>query len=136
MHIVLSSLMAALLGIHAFFGCCWHHGHRCAECTPSATQVAQPAKCCHHHQGTDEKQHGKQTPCKCFLECHGVCIYVPSQKVQLDSPELIVPLDFVAVLTAFSDMQQASTAPWEISRGPTAVSPPLRLHLLHQILLI
>jgi hypothetical protein len=65
-----------------------------------------------------------------------VCIYVPSQKVQLDSPELIVPLDFVAVLTAFSDMQQASTAPWEISRGPTAVSPPLRLHLLHQILLI
>ena len=136
MHAVLYSSMAALLGIHAFFGCCWHHAHRCEQCPPSATQVAQQPKCCHHHQGTDEKQNGKKTPCKCFLECYGVCAFLPSQKVQLDSPELIVPLDSVAVLPAFSDMQLLAASPWEVSRGPTAVSPPLRLHLLHQILLI
>lgn len=65
-----------------------------------------------------------------------MCTYLPSEKTVLNSSELVVPADMVAVPAAFSDVQLTAASLSGVSRGPTSVRPPLRLHLLHQILLI
>jgi len=132
MHAVLSSLTAALLFIHAAFGCCWHHVHRCAEHGDSLA-LAESANC-HHHGGCGEHQEPAQ-PCGCKIECGGSCAYLLPQKIRIDAPRSMSSVLLVAALLKLTDAPNVSAA-W-IANGDTAhkIAPAVRLHLLHQSML-
>lgn len=130
MQAFLNSLTAALLFIHTAFGCCWHHAHACGkDCSLSVL----PASCCRHHQHRgDSKQ--PERPCKCKVECEGTCTYIVPQKVKVEAPQWIT-MDLLAVLPSLADHQtEAASFRETISSLPDWV-PPLRTHLLHQVLL-
>jgi len=129
MQAFVASLTAALLVIHTVFGCCWHHVHHCEH----AAAAAQAAECCHHPQhGGDSKQPDK--PCNCKIECEGTCIYVVPQRVKVEVPQGIA-IDLVAVLPSFADRQIETAASWQAGWSLPDLAPPLRTHLLHQVLL-
>jgi len=133
MHAVLCKLMAALLFVHGAFGCCWHHAHAWEFRDGATASTAQHHHCCKHESPAD---HSQQPTKPCEQKCEGVCTYLPVQKVQVDSPDLTAPAEFLAItpMPAGSDLSVASF--WELGGGPVPLGPPLRLHLLHQILLI
>jgi hypothetical protein len=127
MQAFIASLTAALLFIHSVFGCCWHHAH----C--STVAVSESAHCCHHHQH-DSDSRPQQKPCKCTVECEGACIYVAPQKVKVEAPQWIT-IDVLAVLPSLASGQiEAASSREAVSSLPDLV-PPLRTHLLHQVLL-
>jgi len=130
MRAIFSSLVAASLLIHAAFGCCHHQAHRiaAAEDHVACSHGDHHDDCCEHHgQPSDEPCEGQH--------CHGVCNYLPVQKSQLDDLKVELPLDFVAMLPAACEVRVVA-----LHNGVCAVDsnagPPVRLHLLHQILLI
>jgi hypothetical protein len=65
----------------------------------------------------------------------GGCDYLPAQKVLLDAGQLQSPLD-AAVTAASIDLCLSPSPHLRQNGGGQAESPPVRLHLLHQILLI
>jgi hypothetical protein len=130
MHATLSSLTAGLVFIHAVFGCCWHHAHRCEEQAESALAVA--AHCCPKHEDDAAEQ---PSPCDCRVECGGSCTYLPPEKVRIDAPQLALGLE-VAVITPTAADAFMLPVSWSSSRaGPPNGAPPLRLHLVHQLML-
>lgn len=133
MHTFFTNLMAGLLFIHTVFGCCWHHAHSYAP--PEHAAIHKASHCCHHHEHSAGSKHD-ETPCQDRLECHGTCTYVAPQKVQIDSPVATASFELAAVLATNADGLIAPEVPhgWELL--PNATQPPLRIHLLHQILLI
>jgi hypothetical protein len=132
MQAFIASLMAAVLFIHTIFGCCWHHAHACEHSPPIA--ISQPAQCCHHHHnGSDSKQ--QHTPCRCNVDCEGACTYVVPQKVKVEAPQHIA-IDMAAVLPSLAGESVEVTAAWKALSSPNHLAPPLRAHLLHQVLLI
>lgn len=138
MHAVFSNLMASALFIHAVLGCCWHHAHVCVRCDGTSDGVSQPVACCKCRQGEGENRPGQQPdgPCKCRLECRGVCTFLPVQKMRIESSQLVVPFDFASILPALASSQAASARWAKLVGDPAELEAPLRLHLLHQILLI
>ena len=135
MRLFVSNLTAAMLLIHSLIGCCWHHGHACAE---RQETVAIHADCCHDHDG--ESHDDNEAPARhhnCELKCQGVCTYLPTQKIVIDAQQLLNSIDYVAVVLATANSYSASAASfWERSRVTRASKPPLRLHLLHQVILV
>jgi len=129
MQAFVSIVTAALLFIHTVVGCCWHHAHGCDRI--SAVAVSQPAKCCHHHQHSGESNQ-PQKPCK--ADCEGGCIYVVPQKLTVEAPQW-ASFDVLAVLPSLADHRIDASATWELGWSPPDVVPPLRTHLLHQVLL-
>lgn len=134
MQVVLSNLMAAVLFIHAVLGCCRHPSLACASCNDPTAQASRAASCCKQHRSENGQGEQRQAPCKCKVECRGVCTYLPPQKTQLDCQPALLPFDLLALNPAST--AGPSALPWEVLRGSLALEPPLRLHLLHQILLI
>jgi hypothetical protein len=131
MQAFLASLTAALLFIHAIFGCCWHHTHRCGH--DSTAPFCQPATGCQHHQHDNDGTQ-QEKPCGCKVECEGTCIYVLPQKVKVEAPQAI-SFDFLAVLPSLANHPIGTAASWEAGWSPPDFVPPLRTHLLHQVLL-
>jgi len=131
MHGVLTSLTAVVLFIHTVFGCCWHHAH-CFE-HGSTVAVNQPLKCCRHHQhSSDSKQ--QEEPCKGNVECKGTCIYVVPQKVKVEAPQWVA-VDLLAVLPLLADQAIGTAGSCEAGWSSPDLVPPVRTHLLHQVLL-
>ena len=121
-----ATLMSAFLLAHALLGCCWHHEHGCA--THGA--VAHSDECCNYG---DCPTHDSG-PCNCRIECGSVCVYISLEKTVVDcSP---VMLDVVALNPTLPGNHSAKLLSWELASGLAASAPPLRLHLLHQILVI
>ena len=135
MQAVLPNLLAALLLLHAAFGCCWHHTHHYLGCEGTSQTAATPVACCQHD--CDETQQDRPLePCRCNVECHGVCTYLPTQKVFIDGPQLVIPFDGVACLFSSTQANLAAAANGEAVCDPVSSEPRLRIHLLHQIMLI
>jgi hypothetical protein len=132
---ITSSLMSVLLVIHAMLGCCWHHAHACVGQEASAQPTAHGSSCCQHHD-CPQRQEQPAAPCGCKIECQGVCIYLPTQKVLIDNSPLAVAFEFAAVDRTLDGSHVPTAISWEVASGAIASSPPLRLHLMHQILLI
>jgi hypothetical protein len=137
MRALFSSLVACALLMHAAVGCGWHHKHDAIG--DNAVAVADSAsECCHHsHHEGDHQEHGQpsQAPCDGHSHCQGLCNYLPVQKPQLDQSSVQLLPDFAVIAPATSKLHVESLTSfaraWE-----SASEPPLRLHLLHQILLI
>lgn len=131
MQSILSNLLAALLVIHACFGCCRQVvagvGIQ-ACCAPAVDRV----NCCDNGDSPDCPS-DSPTEAPTQSTCQGTCIYVashdddvmdlsPAELVACASIELSIAVPhFSVVLRHSPDLDTA---------------PPLRLHLLHQILLI
>jgi hypothetical protein len=126
MHAYVASLMAVLLAVHAAVGCCWHHAHAC-----ETVEVAKP--CCSHHQ---HEQKSQQQPCRCDVECEGLCQYVAPEKVRLDGPGFVGWLEFVAPGGTFADRSIVNGTWHGESWSPIDSGPPLRLNLLNSVWLI
>lgn len=136
MRAVSSSLMVGLLIIQAVSGWCWHPARNCTGLESSVAPVAWTIRCCDGDCEGAREREPSQDPCKCRLECSGVCTFVPPEKTQIDAPQLVVGFDHLAVSPALTDSQAVSAFWTEVARGRSELEPPLRLHLLHQILLI
>jgi hypothetical protein len=135
MHAFLSGLLASALFVHAIYGCCWHH----AQCTPTCNHAiactTTETECCDHSTAPAEGNQ-PQPPCDDQRDCQGVCNYLPSHKTQLDSPLDLAALDFPESLPANASAQLVAIRAAGEPCDPRVFEPPLRLHLLHQLLLI
>lgn len=129
-----SILMSVLLLIQAVSGWCWQPAHSGACVDGSLMSVRSAASCCDHcrHSDTDIPRQG---PGKCRMECSSVCTFLQPERTHVDSRSVTVPVGYAVVLTAI-----ASEFVHAFLIGLTSESaqmvPPLRLHLLHQLLLI
>lgn len=132
MHAFVSSLMIAVIGVQAVFGCCWHHAHFHLQCARPTALAAGTGHCCKHHHGGDSKP---AKPCEGKADCQGVASYLLPQKVRIDALQSIAPLDLVAVESGLGIAPAAIACFRNYSGEFTAGLPPLRLHLLHQSLL-
>ncbi len=130
MQAFLSSLTAGLLFIHTVFGCCWHHAHACENV---ASAAACETHCCHHHHQGGEKE-SEDKPCHCDEGCEGTCTYVAPQKVKVEAPD-IAALDLTVTPELLAGLRIEPANFWQAARLPLDLSPPLRVHLLHQVLL-
>ena len=133
MRAAFSSLVSASLLVHALFGCCWHHAQACAFFSAEPV-AAEPGDCCHH--GAAPSEHQSPSPCDKGTHCEGGCTYLPAPKSQVEMPRFLSPSDFVAILPVGTDAPFCAMRPAERSPKPHILEPPLRLHLLHQQLLI
>jgi hypothetical protein len=133
MRVVVSCIMAVLLLLQAVTGIC------CAckcDCPHAASSIAnpQPTHACCHCRNEQSKHVPAHVPCK-GSHCLGVCTYVQSSKVQIenvwhcaaiDSPDVsAISLQLLTLHSNRCDELLVNVA-----------EPPLRLHLLHQIILI
>ncbi len=128
------SLLSASLLAHAVLGCCRHDVEASGACV--ATSMAQLAanECCHRD---DIKPHenGQHEPCKDHPHCQGMCNYLPAQKPQIEECQLRWAFD-AAYSSELLECQQLVDSSWTVLRVDRGSHAPLRLHLLHQILLI
>lgn len=136
MHTILSSLMAAMLLIHAFVGCCRHAAHE-AGCRDTSAACAMHATGGCGHEGANHGDELPSAPCNCRLDCKSVCIYLPPEMVVLDPSELVRAFDVTFVGADWTDASLVQTqSSWSRARDPGTLAPAPRLHLLYQILLI
>ena len=133
-----SHFAASMLLIQALTGWCWHCPCACAPAAQSAADglpANEGCKCCEHErQGTSDR-HFPSAPDNGRLQCHGICVYVATEKAPIVGPDLVRASDMPALASSrllSTGVDQA----WEIAHEPLKSGPPLRLHLLHQIMLI
>lgn len=137
MQAFLANLTAAVLFMHAVFGCGWHHAHR--EIHP-ATEAATDACCQHQHDHCDH--HGDKGtptpnhPAPCCKHCGVSCAYNLPQKIQIDSQITANWMDLVVIPPAVTTGHISATVWLLLGDDERATAPPLRLHLLHQHLTI
>lgn len=136
MQAVLSNLMASLLLIQAVTGWCWHAPNDCANCAHSTVhRVARTCSCrdqckpCEHSEGSPAPGGSKG-------KCHGFCTYVAAQETRIDMSQATVSFNMAAIVLTELDRQLTSAIAWERACHLAVSEPPLRLHLLHQLLLI
>ena len=127
MPTVVSSLMSGLLLLQTVSGWCYERTH---TATPAN---AHSVHCCGHDE-CDTRGKPKD-PCESDEKCHGVCVFTAPSGPHLDLLQHSLahcvwtverPIDSEFAHGTFHD-PQANLAHLE---------PPLRLHLLHQILLV
>jgi hypothetical protein len=132
MHGFIHHLALALVLFHMTAGCCLHHAH--AECLAGCQDSPHWSGCCSededHHPCPAEKPHRHSTECD-----GGECVFVVPETDSL--VKLIGP--FHPLVAVFADRSGAT--PTAMARLlPTWLepsrSPPLRLHLLNQVLLV
>lgn len=132
MRALLSILLAFLLLAQATFGLCWHKVDDCANCS------LRPAVCsgeCCENETDGLSSDNPAEPAGCRLECRGFCTFLPTQSIKVDTGNQLA-LDFVADIPSLVDGKLAPSRSWEHLFPDIDHAPPLRLHLLHQLLLI
>jgi hypothetical protein len=135
MRAALCNLMAALLLIQALTGwCCYHPCAPLASKTAEVTESHRPP-CCDDCDGENRPAPEPTVPCSC-QDCLGFCTYVPTEKAQVDCPQLVVPFDSLAFAPIPADSHLSGKFFGDLTNGPPVVERPLRLHLLYQIILI
>jgi hypothetical protein len=137
MQAVFSNLMAGLLLIQALTGWCDRSPHACASRCPDATDLVQAEDgCCRHDACPVGEDRSPADSCPSKGECHGICTYVPSQETRIDTSQVVLPDSFMAVMSATLDAEIASSLLLDALWHSAISEPPIRLHLLHQIILI
>jgi hypothetical protein len=130
MQSLISSLMTAVLLVHALLGCCRHHAHACV------IEAAQVSVACASHEGHShgapegsDQHDGHQH------ECGGnACVFVRAEGPQIAALAASWAIDPACT-------RQAGQFTAGLVRSTTRTDPhefagSVRLHLLHQILLI
>lgn len=134
MRLVISNLLAIVLLFQALTGVCCYHVCNCGQDALESKPAVESSHCCHSHCHDGQESDHQQAPSN-HQHCLGFCTYVAPPKVQVDCPllpSLSASSELCAVLT---QMAGSCTGHYELIAYPVA-EPPLRLHLLHQIILI
>jgi len=135
MHSFLSNLTAALLALHTVLGCCWHHAHACTrECgaTPSvqASDCRQDRHVDGHGPGCSEN-HGHHG----LHECQGsTCVYLGPTKLKSHESTAQPTLPAAACVSCGGPSTAAAEKRPFFAAGD--LTAPLRLHLVHHVLLL
>lgn len=136
MRKIVHSLTLLLVLYHTLVGCCWHHAHGEGQAT-RADSSHHVACCGHSHEGHDHGRDPSNPPDGNDSGCdHGPCVFlVPPTGDGVGMTDqvaagkgLCVDLFHGGILPA--DCCDISESP------PPSGGPPLRLHLVNQILLI
>lgn len=158
-------LVAAALTLHMLLGCCWHHAHESASvcCTREShngascdahDEIAElEADHDHHdgdcphdgddlaraedatHQDSDHEDGHHNKPGSQHESCGEKCSFVSASRVNVELDASVVALG------AFASVAEVAPANEFVVRrleawGASDAPPPIRLHLLHQLLLI
>lgn len=130
-----SHLTVAVLLAHAMLGCCWHHAHACGETHDHLAMSGwqHPSKGNDHHPagGPDRAHHGHGRD-----DCHGAkCSFVISAKDGADSSLFASCLFCVLTLPPADRVSVGGVLEPQFPAAGSLLLP-VRLHLLHQVLLI
>ena len=136
MQALIQILMAGVLLIQALTGWCDRSLHACISSGADAADVAQTDDCCGHETSPVSETDSPAGPCPSKSECHGVCTYVPTQEKQVDIAPKALPATFVSVESATTGADLGSSISLEALWRSAISEPPVRLHLMHQIILI
>ncbi len=135
MHKTVHTLTMLLMLYHVLVGCCWHHAH--AESPTSRADGSLNTACCGHDHGEHhDGQEPADRPHQQDGDCDdGMCFFVVPQAdggaelVDKPAPATGLCLDL--------HRQSRSSRGWPPNEAPPPSGiPPLRLHLVNQILLI
>jgi hypothetical protein len=146
---LVSHLVAVAVTLHTLLGCCWHHAHEPVatvaqvETAQSETKAPVPVKSCrcHRHQAREFAKQEQNRPTRqepvdrCPNTCGDKCVYVSTDRVQLDHPLILTSFDLTPAAPQ-SDLAMGLSISRYESDDATVDPPPLRLHLLYQLLLI
>ena len=137
MQSVLRQFAAGMLLIQALTGWCWHCPCACAPAQQSAAVVSDDGCCCCERENFDTPVHpGPTAPDKARLQCHGICVYVSPDQATIDGPHLVRACDVPVPAATWGLQLDGVGLAWAIAHEPLKSGPPLRLHLLHEIILI
>jgi hypothetical protein len=136
MQAVFSNLLAGLLLIQALTGWCDRSPLNCASSNADASSSIEDTACCQHDSCPAADTDSPADPCSGNGECHGICIYVSSPETRIDTTQMTLPIDFAAIVPASVDCHVVSSLALDSLWRSAISEPPLRLHLLHQIILI
>jgi hypothetical protein len=138
MQAFVSKLMAILVLSQAVSGWCCHRPCHCldgeaAESSADAFDGCGHSDCCHDDH--ESLILNASSHCQCH-ECQGFCTYVSGAKLQIARPHTAVGFDAALTTAAAAQTQLAATQWSQTTATRVHLGPPLRLHLLHQSLLI
>ena len=125
--------MAVWLVMQVMTGWCCRRP--CLEESHQAEAHVQKVACCCHDCDETTSPSLPTQPCHCN-ECHGFCTYLPPDRFSADELQLVGAFELIAASSA-GLTAQIDSADWFVTHcqySPTP--PPLKLHLLHQILVI
>jgi hypothetical protein len=144
-----STAVAVAVALHAVLGCCWHHVHAAeAVVGVEADHVEAVAHgCCHHCRHDDVAEHADEShalsddadrhdsephaPGPCTEKCDDVAV----GRAQTNDAKVRAAADFLPALDQ-PVLHPARTVSRFESADAAVDPPPLRLHLLLQLLLI
>lgn len=138
MHRLFAGIAATLLAVHSVLGCCGHHAH---ACPPECIQVELQCSC--EAQTTVAVHSGQQAPSAQPAHRHqgaehcraSACVFLTKTSEEsanwLGSARDGLLMQGPAILLPSSPTHAASSL---VQRSIDC--PPLRLHLLNQVLLI
>ncbi|HEY4232048.1 MAG TPA: hypothetical protein VGM76_01350 [Lacipirellulaceae bacterium] len=133
MQAFVSKLMVGLVLAQAISGWCCHRPCHCLDGEAADVCAELTAdECCHNDHSTLTLH--ASAHCQCH-ECLGFCTYVAAAKSQLVRPQTSFGFDLAAANPGLANTQ------WSVeqragNRESDQLGPPVRLHLLHQSLLI
>ena len=126
---LLRAIVASLLLAHSILGCCWHHAHECMGSLAAGSLSLD--ELAHRHSGADgERCDHSDHQHQCLGDR---CVYVRGDVSRISDSTATIASVFSPELPPTS-ADEALTS-WRISHERVA-AVPLRVHLLHQVLLI
>ena len=139
MNTVAAILTSVQLLVHTLGGCCWHHEHGAVptESLSLAIDLVAEDNCCLHRQNDqaetpgDEGEQRDGTPATCSEPS---CVFIKAGDVD----DLRQTSEFAALSVAAVESTAVATLDQSIGNYLLEhdLGPPLRLHALHQVLLI
>jgi hypothetical protein len=137
MRRLLSGLTAATLLVHALVGCCRHYEFCHTSGEPAECCESLADGCCHDEHAADCHHDERPfAPCDCKLQCMKLCVSLPPEKTLVAAGKSAPYIAIVPNVSATAVIQPSAGAFRESIRTSRASEPPLRLHLLHQIILV
>lgn len=147
MRAVISITVAVVVALHTVLGCCWHHAHEAAagviEREAASAEPVAKRSCGHghadeaksvahdsaEHDASEHDSHGS-----CPEPCDAKCDALALTRVQHDGVAALSVFAWVA--TVAQPVRSTAVLDAKAGRLDEQAPPPIRLHLLHQLLLI
>lgn len=143
MRSFISATIVVAIALHTVLGCCWHHSHESAEVVQAKTKSTDSAKTCRCHSRSKKRSQSperndsqrQESKKSCPIPCGEKCDTVALSRVQHDDATVVTLVSLLYTLDQSFLTPAVLTSHVEVDNGLVGI-PPLRLHLLHQLLLI
>jgi hypothetical protein len=126
--------MAALVLFQTATGLCCHRPCP-ADGKESLLEAAEAVSHCCHRGLSEQSEPSPEVPCE-HDECLGFCTYLAPEQFQIDSAQLLLSLDIVISPSIQEGIFAPRLAMILSQESLQKCAPPVRLNLLHQILVV